>query len=619
MTPFLQLTNPSALAEAVNAISRNAGQSPDAKNPAPSGPRFSTLLVSEPAENSGFSIPGPALKSPDFTSRLQIEFPPQQVGEKGEGTDNIVGENLKPGQQVPDAKQIQIEKTSPLIAPNSVLSTFIKPDSWRNRIPSIPVSDENAGRSVDGPAGLQAKLGSEIWNNKVSVSAVMADRGHHVLAEMQNGKPSARTASDVPMNPQSDVAKAGEAAKAFSQNTDKATIQSERPIAFDDKERMPSVSQGNVSDASLKPTVESRISSSPHDENLAKNSVSSKGPDTLETDNPDVKEGAIAESKYHQRAFPIGAAPFEIVKQFQSTKNESVRIGEKPIEEALKNTQIGSTKFQVSTYTATAPSSMNTALGSRLENPDLNIAGRGVAVNEMVKPAAPEITNKFTSTQVEIVPIDAKAAQRLPLRSPPIATQATQITNTIASPANENIATQFDGERLANLGGFAGTPLSEIEPSSRSMPVAAQTSSHANPALAKSVAVQIARSISPGSDTVVEITLDPIELGKIRMTLQPSETGINVQILGERSEIIELMRRNASHLEAEFEVLGYDDINFDFFHDGQNDEFHAPDELAGQNDDDFERGDNLQPGGPRDLRNGNQSQMTSQDALDLRL
>lgn len=85
----------------------------------------------------------------------------------------------------------------------------------------------------------------------------------------------------------------------------------------------------------------------------------------------------------------------------------------------------------------------------------------------------------------------------------------------------------------------------------------------AAPALARNIAVQIAQAAA-GAERAVEITLDPVELGTVRLTLQQSESGINVLNSAERPETIELMRRHASSLEEEFREIGYQDVEFSF-------------------------------------------------------
>lgn len=63
---------------------------------------------------------------------------------------------------------------------------------------------------------------------------------------------------------------------------------------------------------------------------------------------------------------------------------------------------------------------------------------------------------------------------------------------------------------------------------------------------------------------MVEIALSPEELGRVRMSLVPSEQGVTVQIFAERQETIDLLRRHSDQLASEFERLGYDSTGFEF-------------------------------------------------------
>ncbi len=78
---------------------------------------------------------------------------------------------------------------------------------------------------------------------------------------------------------------------------------------------------------------------------------------------------------------------------------------------------------------------------------------------------------------------------------------------------------------------------------------------------------QLAQAMHRNPDRPVEIALNPAELGRVRMTLTASETGIVVSILADRPETLELMRRNINDLSESFSDLGYEDIAFAF---GQN-------------------------------------------------
>lgn len=94
--------------------------------------------------------------------------------------------------------------------------------------------------------------------------------------------------------------------------------------------------------------------------------------------------------------------------------------------------------------------------------------------------------------------------------------------------------------------------------------------------LANSVAVQIAQSTKGSVDRLVEISLDPVELGKVRLMLHRTETGMQVQIIADRLDTIDLMRRNTASLTAEFQDIGYRDVGFSFSQSGQGQPGNAP-------------------------------------------
>lgn len=89
-------------------------------------------------------------------------------------------------------------------------------------------------------------------------------------------------------------------------------------------------------------------------------------------------------------------------------------------------------------------------------------------------------------------------------------------------------------------------------------------------ALPARLAAQIADVARQLPDGPVEISLSPEELGKVRLTFQVSDTGaMTVVVAAERAETLELMRRNADSLLAEFSDLGYENSSFQFEHGGQ--------------------------------------------------
>lgn len=81
---------------------------------------------------------------------------------------------------------------------------------------------------------------------------------------------------------------------------------------------------------------------------------------------------------------------------------------------------------------------------------------------------------------------------------------------------------------------------------------------------ARHVAGQIATAIvnQPGRPT--EISLNPEELGRVRLSMSAVDASITLTIQSERPETSDLMRRHIDVLEQEFRNLGYDNISFSF-------------------------------------------------------
>lgn len=100
--------------------------------------------------------------------------------------------------------------------------------------------------------------------------------------------------------------------------------------------------------------------------------------------------------------------------------------------------------------------------------------------------------------------------------------------------------------------------------------------------VARSVAHQIAQAAPQSADGVVEITLDPEELGRLRMSLVPGENGITLTLVAERGETLDLVRRHAGDLVRALEDSGYDEVDLSFGRDDGNQ--HPGDAPTGAND-----------------------------------
>lgn len=104
------------------------------------------------------------------------------------------------------------------------------------------------------------------------------------------------------------------------------------------------------------------------------------------------------------------------------------------------------------------------------------------------------------------------------------------------------------------------------------------------PEMPRMIAAQIAEAFAAKGEQKVEVSLNPQELGHVKMRVVTSETGITMIIQTERPETGDLMRRHINELAEEFRRMGYEDISFEFSggHAGNGGEGDGTDEGNGQ-------------------------------------
>lgn len=78
------------------------------------------------------------------------------------------------------------------------------------------------------------------------------------------------------------------------------------------------------------------------------------------------------------------------------------------------------------------------------------------------------------------------------------------------------------------------------------------------------IAAQLAQAIVAKGDRNVDVALNPEELGRVKMRVSTSESGITVVIQTERPETGDLMRRHINELADEFRKMGFENISFEF-------------------------------------------------------
>ena len=77
------------------------------------------------------------------------------------------------------------------------------------------------------------------------------------------------------------------------------------------------------------------------------------------------------------------------------------------------------------------------------------------------------------------------------------------------------------------------------------------------------VAQQLAAAMTAGKDKSVELALNPVELGRVRMSIRSQDHVLALFIQVDRPETADLMRRHVDTLSAEFRQMGYSDLTLD--------------------------------------------------------
>jgi flagellar hook-length control protein FliK len=89
------------------------------------------------------------------------------------------------------------------------------------------------------------------------------------------------------------------------------------------------------------------------------------------------------------------------------------------------------------------------------------------------------------------------------------------------------------------------------------------------PEVARQVANQMASAVVQNNGKTTEISLNPAELGRVRLSLTAVDGSLTLVVLADRPETQDLLRRHIDVLAQEFRALGYDTLSFSF---GSNDQ-----------------------------------------------
>jgi flagellar hook-length control protein FliK len=82
--------------------------------------------------------------------------------------------------------------------------------------------------------------------------------------------------------------------------------------------------------------------------------------------------------------------------------------------------------------------------------------------------------------------------------------------------------------------------------------------------LPRAVTEQLVANVRTAADGVVDVQLSPEELGRVRLTLQITDGSLSLLVQAERSETLDLLRRNIDVLAREFRDQGFTSLSFAF-------------------------------------------------------
>lgn len=95
------------------------------------------------------------------------------------------------------------------------------------------------------------------------------------------------------------------------------------------------------------------------------------------------------------------------------------------------------------------------------------------------------------------------------------------------------------------------------------------------------VASQIVAAVSKGSDDTIELRLDPPELGRVHVSISTTDAGLSAVITTEKTDIVELLRRNSDLLAREFAKAGFEGATLKFAHQEQSPQNPKPGQSVG--------------------------------------
>lgn len=166
-----------------------------------------------------------------------------------------------------------------------------------------------------------------------------------------------------------------------------------------------------------------------------------------------------------------------------------------------------------------------------------------------------------------------------------VASATTVGNTTVAGPTNAKIAAGLSSQDSLPAHSTSHDILSPVLEHAvvREAPTpATKQALHSTTADPRVVTQQITQALVRMDGARTEITLDPVELGRVSLTFVTKDDGVTVVISADRSETADLLRRHGDQLQRDLSNAGYEGVDLDFSDGAGNQAQHPAPDGAGE-------------------------------------
>ncbi|WP_168201318.1 flagellar hook-length control protein FliK [Qingshengfaniella alkalisoli] len=197
----------------------------------------------------------------------------------------------------------------------------------------------------------------------------------------------------------------------------------------------------------------------------------------------------------------------------------------------------------------------------------------GAASQSANAPAIPVETSEQSLTKRDTVVPISEPHRDYSLTQPRLredAVRSMQIHPEMVLSERDDVPSDARADELASI--------AEVRSGKEASPADAPRTLHMNRAeIVRQVAQGLVEVIQRGADDAIEVSLNPEELGRVRISLTQGDSGLLVALSADRGETLDLLRRYITDLQSDLCRLGYGQASFDFSESGRD---HPADESS---------------------------------------